>query len=65
MLCLLPHCFNAHAFITLGDVPKINSPFYADVRNRVCDDGSEWLNPYIKEIFSHKLIENNKRKLFF
>ena len=63
--CLLPHCFNAHAFITLGDVPKINSPFYADVRNRVCDDGSEWLNPYIKEIFSHKLIENNKRKLFF
>ncbi|WP_300712059.1 radical SAM protein [uncultured Brachyspira sp.] len=62
--CLLPHCFNAHAFITLGDVPKIDAPFYADVRNRVCADGSEWLNPYIKEIFSHKLNESHSISIF-
>ncbi|TXJ35245.1 radical SAM protein [Brachyspira pilosicoli] len=62
--CLLPHCFNAHAFITLGDVPKINAPYYADVRNRICNDGSEWLNPYIKEIFSHKLEETNIKNIF-
>lgn len=57
--CLEPHCYNAHSFLTLGDIPSLETPYYSDTRNRVLEDGSEWLNPYIKEIFSHKLKESN------
>lgn len=57
--CSLPHCYNGHAFLTLGDIPAIDSPSYADVRNRVCDDGSEWLNPTMKAFMSTRLYENN------
>ena len=63
--CLEPHCYNSHAFLTFGDIPSLDTPYYEEMRNRVCEDGSEWLNPYMKEFCSHKLIENNKRKLFF
>lgn len=31
------------------------------MRNRVLPDGSEWLNPYMKEFLSHKLEENNNK----
>ncbi|TXJ21766.1 radical SAM protein [Brachyspira aalborgi] len=57
--CLEPHCYNAHSFLTLGDIPSLETPYYSYMRNRVLEDGSEWLNPYIKEIFSHKLKESN------
>lgn len=59
--CLEPHCYNSHAFLTLGAIAKLKTPYYFEMRNRVCKDGSEWLNPYMKEFLSHKLCEENKK----
>ena len=58
--CLQPHCYNAHSFLTLGDIPELITPTYASLRNRVCVDGTEWLNEEVKEIMSSKLNELNQ-----
>lgn len=58
--CPEPHCFNAHAFMTLGVIPSFRAPHYADMRNRVCDDGSEWLKPNMKAFLSRKLDAANR-----
>ena len=58
--CTLPHCYNGHAFLALGDIPEINSVItYADERNRVCTDGSEWLGTDMKNFMNQKLYNNN------
>lgn len=57
--CTMPYCFNGHAFVTLGDVPSWDAPTYAEVRNRVCEDGSEWLSPEMKAFLGSKLEESN------
>jgi len=56
----MPHCYNAHSFLTFGDIVDIETPTYATMRNRVCEDGTEWLTPTYKEIFSQKLVDSNK-----
>lgn len=58
--CNLPYCVNAHAHIAWGDIPEFEQPLYCDMRNRVCDNGEEWLNPQCKEFFSSKLYETNE-----
>lgn len=58
--CRQPYCYNGHAFLTMGVVPELNTPTYADIRNRVCSDGREWLNKDLKEAFSQKLKTSNK-----
>lgn len=58
--CSLPHCHNGHAFLTLGCIPEHKCITYAQLRNRVCVDGSEWLKPNVKEFFSCKLKDNNR-----
>ena len=40
--CQELHCYNGHSWIALGDIPELESPTYAEMRNRVCADGSEW-----------------------
>ena len=58
--CLEHHCYNGHSFIVLGDIPELKSPTYAELRNRVCSDGSEWLKPEMKAFMSSKLYESNR-----
>ena len=58
--CPQPHCYNGHAFLALGDIPDLITPTYAEVRNRVCADGSEWLRPEMKALMSSKLDESNR-----
>ena len=57
--CGIAHCYNGHVFLALGDIPTLDAPTYAEERNRICEDGSEWLFPDMKEFMSHKLCENN------
>jgi hypothetical protein len=54
--CPESHCYNAHAFLTFGAIPELNAntPTYADMRNRVCSDGSEWLTPKMKAFMRTK-----------
>lgn len=58
--CSLPHCYNSHAMLTLGLIPCFKAPTYAEIRNRICEDGTEWLTPAMKQFLSGKLYENNK-----
>lgn len=57
--CPYPHCYNCHAYLCLGVVPDIEAPTYADMRDRLCSDGSRWLNDDVREFFSQKLENNN------
>lgn len=63
--CMESHCFNGHAFLTLGLCPELDTIFYSRIRNRVCADGSEWLNPCMKAFLSQKLRENNEEYTSF
>lgn len=58
--CQQPHCYNAHAFLTFGSIPEHISPTYAEIRNRVCKDNSEWLNSKMKSFMSQKLKDSNE-----
>lgn len=55
------HCYNGHSFISWGDIPSLKAPTYAELRNRVCKDGSEWLKPEMKSFMASKLWETNKQ----
>ena len=57
--CKEHHCYNGHSFIVLGDIPSENAPTYAELRNRKCKDGTEWLQPEMKAFMSTKLKESN------
>ena len=59
--CKEPHCFNGHSWIGLGDIPELEAPTYAEMRNRVCVDGTEWLRPKMKAFMSQRLYDNNPR----
>lgn len=58
--CRQPYCYNGHAFLTLGVIPEVEAPTYADIRNRICEDGTEWLKKDVKEAFSTKLSTANE-----
>ena len=58
--CKQLHCYNGHVWLALGDIPKLEAPTYADLRNRLCPDGSEWLQPRMKAFMSTKLYESNE-----
>ncbi len=57
--CPLAYCYNGHAHMALGVIPSVTTPTYADIRNRRCADGSEWLNPRMKQFMMGKLKDNN------
>ena len=58
--CQELHCYNGHSWIALGDIPELESPTYAEMRNRVCADGSEWLNERFKAVVSQRTCDNNE-----
>ncbi len=58
--CSFAHCFNSHVFDCLcGVIPEIDSPFYAELRNRILPDGTEWIKGPYKEIYNEKVCKNN------
>lgn len=57
--CTIAHCYNAHAFMTWGNIPSATNVRFSDVRNRVRADGREWLQPKLKEFYSTQLRESN------
>ncbi|WP_455669347.1 radical SAM protein [Phocaeicola sp.] len=59
-LCPEPHCYNGHALLTLGCIPNFTNVKYGDIRNRVKEDGSEWLQSELKSFFNSTLVESNR-----
>lgn len=57
--CKIAHCYNSHAFLTLGLIPELETPGYDKIRNRVTVEGEEWLQPQMKGFISQKLFDNN------
>ena len=53
--CTSPFCFNNHAYLTFGLIPEIITPTYLEMRNRECEDGSEWVHGKMKSVFGQKL----------
>lgn len=58
--CSLAHCYNGHAFLTLGVIPELHTITYDKVRNRMDNQGREWLQPEMKSFMSQKLADNNE-----
>lgn len=58
--CTQAFCFNGHAHLAWGMIPELDTPTYAQVRDRVCPDGSHWVKPEMREYFSHRLAESNR-----
>lgn len=58
--CTLPHCFNGHAFLSLGAIPELNTPTYNTLRNRVDSEGKQWLSESMNQFMQGKLKEENK-----
>lgn len=58
--CPEPHCFNSHAYLTLGDIPTMDTPTYADVRNREIEGERDWLNNDCKMFLNSKFSDTNK-----
>ncbi len=59
--CGLPHCYNSHSLLGLGDISSIGGCTYAEERDRVdCRDGSHWLTDEMREFLSHKLYDYNE-----
>lgn len=59
--CPIAHCYNAHMLLTFGLIPGATDVCYGNIRNRVRDDGTEWLQPELKDFFNSKLIDSNKK----
>lgn len=57
--CTEHHCFAAYVLLTNGAIPTIQTPTYAELRDRVCQDGSRWLTPAVSQFFSSKFSEGN------
>lgn len=58
--CSQPHCYNGHAFLSLGVIPELDAPTYAELRNRFDGNCHEWLNQEMKAFMNQKLKDNNK-----
>ncbi len=58
--CRQPYCYNGHAYLALGMIPELKTPSYANIRNRICIDGTEWEQADLKDAFSTKLYDTNE-----
>lgn len=57
--CKQPFCYNAHAFLTLGMIPELETPTYLEMRDRVDSSGKHWFSDAGMEAFGGKLSDAN------
>ena len=58
--CVKPYCINAHAHLTWGVIPELDTPTYDVMRNRTMNNGEEWLTRECKTFFQTKLYQSNR-----
>ena len=54
--CASPFCMNSSHFMSLGVIPSVKTPTYAELRNR---EDANWYNDNAKKFLSTKLYESN------
>lgn len=57
--CLETHCYNSHALLTLGCIPRFTDVRYGDIRDREKADGGHWIRPQMKAFLNTELYESN------
>lgn len=57
--CREGHCFNGHAFLGFGVIPGLDTTDYADMRNRVAENGEQWLGKDMEQFMRCKLKNAN------
>lgn len=57
--CPNAYCYNCHSYMAMGIFPEIETPTYAQVRDRECIDGSRWLSSKMQQFISQKFSDNN------
>ena len=57
--CPLPYCHNSHIWMTFGNIPELIFPTFAEVRNRICTDGTQWLTKEMYDFVNCKFVEIN------
>lgn len=60
--CKLPHCYNGHSFLSMGDIPEINQYHFNQLRDRVDKDGNHWLTEEVNHFYNTRLEDENKTK---
>jgi hypothetical protein len=66
--CPFPHCFCGHCFLQLGVIPGLKTPSWYDTYNRICLDGSQWIQTSIQTFmtkFTETNIEYSHNKKYF
>jgi len=60
--CDMPHCYNSHSLLALGNIPSIMGNYSLE-RDRIdVRDGSHWLTESMREFLSHRLEHSNPIK---
>lgn len=54
--CACQYCINSSHFMSLGNIPELDTPTYASLRNR---NEAGWYNATMNEVLSFKLCDNN------
>lgn len=54
-------CLNSSHFMSLGVIPELSTPTYAELRNR---ENADWYSPEMKEFLNSKLYDVNKEYSF-
>lgn len=58
--CTQAHCYNGHAFLTIGDIPELETPTYAKMREHSAKgNAKKWLKPEMEAFMNQKLKDNN------
>lgn len=56
--CSMPYCVNSSHFMSLGIIPTISTPSYADLRDR---PEANWYTPKMRAFLNERLYQNNLR----
>jgi len=60
--CKSLFCMNSSHFMSMGVIPDIVTPSYAQLRNRTTKDGGQWYSDELAQALSGKLSETNASK---
>lgn len=59
--CHLPYCHNSHIWLTLGNIPELDLPNLAQIRDKVCTDGTHWLTKQMHNFIDCKYAETHRQ----
>lgn len=59
--CPWPHCYSSYFVMTCGVIPELETPCYAQMRERIDYNGNHWLSPTMREFMSSQLKESNQQ----